>query len=242
MNSEPQQPSQPPAANAGQDPTEAQREAYASEAARIITWWRCAGCLGVVAMIALGLGLGFWLTLRSDIFQNEAAVTAESCSSPIPDASSLAAARQAAASGHFEADASVLTALANEWLAHSGLVGPESHCCIEFVEAGVVELRVSVHVPDGLDFPGSTLAGAYLNTTIAFAATFDRGDLALLDPRHYRVGERPQAPLHSVADAVALGELLQRFIAWHPELDRQLRRIERVTVHADRCEVWVAPE
>ena len=242
----------PPSAGAPPSPEalspeaiEAQRQALKDEAVTIMTWWRCAGCLGVIGMIAIGSVLGIWLTLRSDVFQNDPWVTpetlAEDASLAAVTPTMRSALQEAAASGRIRGSAAALTVVTSDWLSATELADENSLCHIRFVEAGVAQLTLSFHVPAGLPFPGSLMEGAYYNIALTFAGTYDRSRPELLDLRKYRIGERPEAPIDSVDDARALGAAIQRFIAWHPELEQTLNKITRITVHDDECEILLTP-
>ncbi|MEM7168206.1 MAG: hypothetical protein AAF581_22350 [Planctomycetota bacterium] len=231
----------PAADAAAQTPAEAaaiaaaQQKMMANEAIKFMTWWRCAGCLGVLFMIALGSLLGVWLTLRSDVFGNDPWVTEKDVAAPgIPDAAPVQPLQFVS---ELTASAPVLTARANQWLAESPLAGPNSRCQVTFIEPGVVQLKASLCVPEGLPFPGSLLTGAFYNVSLTFAGTFDRQQLEMLDLRLYRIGERPEAPIKTLADVHALGESFKYFLNWHPQLDQALQRIRRVTVRDSSCQV-----
>lgn len=217
---------------------EAQRRAMSNEAVRLMTWWRCSGCIGVIAMIAIGSMLGIWLTLRSDVFGNDPWVTDETCwpdvEIPAAEANALV---QRAALGTFRGTPLELTTLANHWLEQSPLVGEGSRCCVTMVEPGLLHVQGSLRVPTNLSFPGSLMQGAFYNVSLTFGGTYDPAELELLDLRLYKVGERPEAPIHTVDDVHKLGESFQYFLKHHPELQRALQQVRKITVNPEHCEV-----
>lgn len=225
----------------------------AAPAVRLLTWWRCGGCVMVIVLICVGVLLGVFSMVSSSFFAVEPLVPVESGATP-GEGNALpaeeVAARNAATARIKEATAQSksvelqpeeLTAAIMHWFQESDLAGNRSGFECSYEAPGQLRVKLSYEVPLGLRFPGGMLAGRFFNADLTVSGTLRPDDPSQLLIRRYVLGTSEEVTDPEAGTAAVLGDTLGRFLRYHPDLLDTLGAIEEVTIGPQRIRVQLSP-